>query len=451
MKEIFKKIEKVSKLNQPATEAEITKLENCLQVKLTEDLKELYLLHNGGEILGFEFLDIKGLIREIESAADLENRDNLSETDVTTPRIKPKRWMKDRLHILGDYSGNFIAVDYSPTEEGINGQIINCGRNQDKLYVFADNIKSFLEGLVNLLEEGKIDNETYLIDYLIDNSISYIKSSEDLSKVNSLKKVPKGEITFELAYKVISENPDEIAYVPQNILNEELCVLAVSKNPFVLKHFCNEIMFLPYRHKVYKAAVNFGKELVLKRKGKPSTKELELGDPEYVSVFNYIYLYNYPNENLSELYYDAMRNDLNVLYKGFLKKLYIDDKCYEYIMSQMDFEEAIKYIPKQYKPKDKCLEVVKKDGLFIKYVPLEHRDTQMLMTAIEQNPEAIKLLEANTQLKNEDVCLRAVELDGMLLQYVYPRMRNEKICKAAYKNNPDCLPFVPDAIKGLLI
>ncbi|MBR3613611.1 MAG: SMI1/KNR4 family protein [Clostridia bacterium] len=451
MEEILNKIEKFSKLNPPAIEAELTELEEYLQVKLAKEVKELYLLHNGGEILGFEFLTIKKLIDEMKHAADLEENDGLSETDVATPRIRPKRWMKNRLHILGDYSGNYIAVDYNPTEEGIKGQIINCGRDEDKLYVFADNIKEFFEGILKLAEENKIDNETHLIDYFVNNNISFIKTSEDISDATSLKNLPKSEITFDLAYNVISDKPEEIAYVPQNVLNKELCILAVKKNPFSLKYFCNEIMFLPYRHEVYKAAVNSDEEIIIKRKGKASAKELELGDPDYVSVFNYIFLYNYSSENISELYYDAIKKDINILYKGFIKKIYIDDKCYEYIMSKMDFIEAIKYIPKQYKPKDKCLEVVRKDGLLIKYVPLDHRDKEMLMTAIEQNPEAIQLLPPNIQLQNEDVCIKAVELDGMLLQYIYPLMRNEKICKVAYKSNPNCIQFVPDVIQEKIL
>lgn len=451
MEEILNKIEKFSKLNPPATEAELAELEEYLQGELTKEVKELYLSHNGGEIFGFEFLTIKKLIDEMKSAANLEDDDGVSESDVATPRIKPKRWMNNRLHVLGDYSGNYIAVDYNPTEEGIKGQIINCGRDEEKLYVFADNIKDFFEGLLKLAEENKIDNETHLTDYLVNNNISFIKLNEDITNATSLKNIPKGEITFDLAYRIISEKPEEIAYVPEKILNEELCVLAVNKEPFSLKYFCREIMLLPYKHQVYKAAVNSEKEIIMKRKGKASSKELEIGDPDYVSVFNYIFLYNYPKENLAELYYDAMKKDMNVLYKGFIKKINIDDKCYEYIMSKMEFIEAIKYIPKQYKPKDKCLEVVKKDGLLIKYVPLDHRDKEMLMIAIEQNPAAIQLLPPDTQMKNEDVCIKALEYDGILLQYIYPLMRNEKICKVAYKSNPESIQFMSKEIQEKIL
>lgn len=451
MKKILNKMEKFCNFNPPASEEEIAELEEYLNGKLTKEVKEIYLLHNGGEILGFEFSTIKKLIYELKSVTELENDDEISEVDVATPRIKPKRWTSNRLHILGDGGGNYFAIDYNPTEEGINGQIINCGRDEDKLYVFADNIKDFLAGLLKIAEENKIDEEDHLIDFLINNNISFIQSSEDTSSATSLKNIPKGEITYDLAYRIISTKPEEIAYVPKNVLNKELCVLAVEKDPFTLKYFCDDIMFLPYRHEVYKAAVNSDKDIIIKRKGKPLAKELEIGNPEYVSVFNYIFLYNYSNENLSELYYDAIKKDINVLCEGFIKKLHIDDKCYEYIMSKMDFMEAIKYIPKQYKPKDKCLEVVKKDGLFIKYVPLEHRDKEMLMTAIEQNPAAIQLLAPNIQLKNEDVCIKAVERDGLLLQYIYPSMRNEKVCKVAYKNNPECIQFVPQAIQAKIL
>ena len=108
---------------------------------------------------------------------------------MATSRIKPKRWMKNRLHILSDYGGNFIAVDYNPTAEGIKGQIINCGRDEDKLYVFADNIKEVFEGLLQLIEENKLDRDSHLIDYLVNNNktIIGINNKKELIFIKNLK------------------------------------------------------------------------------------------------------------------------------------------------------------------------------------------------------------------------------------------------------------------------
>lgn len=446
MKNLLVEMSKFCKFNLPAQDTDFKILEK--QIKLPQEFTELYSIHNGGEILGHQFFSIEEIISEIESASDLENDDELSEADVATSRIQNKRWMKNRIPILGDYSGNFIAIDCAPTKEGKVGQVINCGNDQDKLYVFADNIKDFFVGLLELVKQEKINKDTYLISYLIDNDISFIQAPDDIQNVDSLKNVPKKEITFELAYKIISEKPDEIAYVPNEILNKELCVMAVSKNPFTLKHICQFLMHAEYKHDVYKMAVNANQDILMKRKGKRSVKEMEIGNQEFISIFNYIYFYNYKHELISELYYDALQKDINVLYQRFLDKRFIDEKCYNYIISKMDFDEAIKYIPAMFKTRDKCLEVIKKDGMLIKYVPLAHRDKEMLMTAIRQNPEALQLLGANIQLQNEDVCIEAVSMNGMMLEYVYPRMRNEKVCKVAYENNSDSIQFMPDHIRN---
>lgn len=64
MEEILNKIKKVATFNPPATNEELLELENYLQIELDKEIKEMYLLHNGGEILGFEFLTIKNWLKK---------------------------------------------------------------------------------------------------------------------------------------------------------------------------------------------------------------------------------------------------------------------------------------------------------------------------------------------------------------------------------------------------
>jgi cell wall assembly regulator SMI1 len=65
------------------------------------------------------------------------------------------------LPIMADSSGNFIGVDYYPTENGTVGQVINFGRDEQEQYVFAPSLKEFLKYLMELT---KIEDRFECID-----------------------------------------------------------------------------------------------------------------------------------------------------------------------------------------------------------------------------------------------------------------------------------------------
>jgi len=79
------------------------------------------------------------------------------------------------LPLIGDWSGNFIGLDFDPDSKGSKGQVINFGRDEEEKYVFADSLEEFLLLLEKLLENPRVTvrddgnysyNNTHFIDAL---------------------------------------------------------------------------------------------------------------------------------------------------------------------------------------------------------------------------------------------------------------------------------------------
>ena len=57
------------------------------------------------------------------------------------------------------YNGNFIALDFAPTEKGIPGQVIRFGADQEIGYQEAESLNAFLEELLDSEEFEEFEDE----------------------------------------------------------------------------------------------------------------------------------------------------------------------------------------------------------------------------------------------------------------------------------------------------
>jgi hypothetical protein len=87
---------------------------------------------------------------------------------------------------------------------------------------------------------------------------------------------------------------------------------------------------------------------------------------------------------------------------------------------------------------DMCLAAVKQWGLSIKYVPAEHRTTEVLLAAVTQHGDALRYIPAEQQ--TDEICLAAVSNYGPALRDVYNQ--TEEICLAAVKKDGRVLNYV---------
>jgi len=173
-------------LNPPATSVELEQAESKLSISFPEELRELYLRHNGqnrnlarsllngvpvnkenihlwriipGLFYGLDFLSLKEVISSWESwvealdtpyiSQDMLNR--LARSHVpgyVKPTYINRRWIPIT-------SGpDHLGLDFDPDSKGTKGQVINFGRDEDVKYVIALSFGEFLAWYVSELEAG---------------------------------------------------------------------------------------------------------------------------------------------------------------------------------------------------------------------------------------------------------------------------------------------------------
>jgi cell wall assembly regulator SMI1 len=154
-------------LNPGASKEELDRLEKMIGY-LDDDVRELYSLHNGcnGDnlysmgLFGFDFMSIDEIISNLNGMGRLHDDEN--DIENSDNKIRANVFNYGWLPIMSDSSGNFIGIDYYPTENGTVGQVINFGRDEQEQYVFASSLKEFLEYLMELTKtEGTFECEEF--------------------------------------------------------------------------------------------------------------------------------------------------------------------------------------------------------------------------------------------------------------------------------------------------
>lgn len=151
-------------LNPPASAELISKVESGIGHSLPAQLRNFYGFANGetdaadnlGLFMGLKALsleDMLGQYQEMLSVTDMEMDGIIS---AKPGEVKETYFHPGWLPIAADYGGNFLAVDFSPGENGRLGQIINCGRDEETLYAVADSFDDFLKLILKQLENGNL-------------------------------------------------------------------------------------------------------------------------------------------------------------------------------------------------------------------------------------------------------------------------------------------------------
>ncbi|MCM3004314.1 SMI1/KNR4 family protein [Priestia koreensis] len=153
-------------LNSPATKLDIQQTEEKMGITLPDELVQLYLLHNGdsnhlmGSFLGLPFLTLEEMhshwnnwkeLLENESEADMEQLSAFS-TSIPKHQIKATYANRKWIPLSYDYSGNHIGIDLDPDVNGVIGQVINFGRDEDEKYVLAASLHDFLTLMIQLVK-----------------------------------------------------------------------------------------------------------------------------------------------------------------------------------------------------------------------------------------------------------------------------------------------------------
>jgi internalin A len=154
-------------LRGPANEKTLAEAEIELGLVLPEELRALYLLHDGEEtngpglFMGLRFLPVEELVQHWKVWAELEADWGVEAEHYSVPM----GWIQERyinrgwLPIGEDGGGNHIGIDLAPGPEGRIGQIINFGRDEETKYVIALTLTDMLQFLADTAAAGEFSVE----------------------------------------------------------------------------------------------------------------------------------------------------------------------------------------------------------------------------------------------------------------------------------------------------
>jgi len=165
----------IEDLNGPASIKEIESVEEKVGVKFPVEFKELYLAYNGqkgeintGPFYGLTFLTLDQMYDEWESWATIVDNDGENEflSDLCSSHVKGavksdyanKKWVP----FAYDGGGNFLGLDFDPSDRGTSGQVINFGADENVKYILGSSFSEFVDWYVDQLEKGnyRIDNSS---------------------------------------------------------------------------------------------------------------------------------------------------------------------------------------------------------------------------------------------------------------------------------------------------
>lgn len=159
-------------LNPGATDAQLDHLASVIGAPLPDDYRTLYKWHNGqrevkdlytGPWYGLDFPSLDQVEVAWQSWKPMAD-DKWSELNELVVSIKPgvvKPLYANRGWIPFAQAGNnYLGIDLDPDVQGIRGQVINFGRDEDLKRAIAPNVTAFVQWYVEQLRSGNFRIET---------------------------------------------------------------------------------------------------------------------------------------------------------------------------------------------------------------------------------------------------------------------------------------------------
>jgi cell wall assembly regulator SMI1 len=146
-----------------ATDEALDAAEAKLGLRLPDDLRWLYRLHDGLGGSWFlhygEFLSLSFLVMQWGWYADMERTedpaDPLYQTKAISGPIKPVWWSSQRLPVT-DNSGDHVMIDLDPAPGGTPGQVIRYDHEVGPTRVVAPSFAAWLDRIAAGLAAGKL-------------------------------------------------------------------------------------------------------------------------------------------------------------------------------------------------------------------------------------------------------------------------------------------------------
>ncbi len=212
-------------LNPAASEEEIQKVENEMAIKFPDELRELYLMHNGekedgpGLFFGLPFLPLNDVLQELQVWEQLEEEHALEGASYSVPTgyIKERSINRYWIPISKDFGGNNIGIDVDPDHKGRIGQVINFGRDEEIKYVIANQLSDFLLFISETILQGnyQIEQEE---DYIYWN---YENSTHFLDVLNAIELPVLNPVSSQISNKDATKWMQDLDSLWKEIVQEE--------------------------------------------------------------------------------------------------------------------------------------------------------------------------------------------------------------------------------------
>jgi cell wall assembly regulator SMI1 len=162
-------------LRKGAAPAMLAKLEAQIQRDLPEALRAFYAIHDGqksvcpkGLFYSLQFMPLARVLESQRLWAELvDMNDELAYAMSSSPscHIKPVYANALWIPFAHDQSGNHLGIDLDPDVEGVEGQVIVFGRDENRKRLVAQSFEEFIGIFVEQLEGGNFVIEEKILGF----------------------------------------------------------------------------------------------------------------------------------------------------------------------------------------------------------------------------------------------------------------------------------------------
>jgi cell wall assembly regulator SMI1 len=142
-----------------ASEEELIQVEAALGVKLPEDFKALYRLHNGGYLLPpwrERTLPLESMVQVWEMINEWDQDDDNFFSDEPPGPVQPLRGHPERIPFFWvGYGGEYLCLDLAPGPGGWTGQVILRPHEHDPARFITNSFEALIAQIADDLDAGK--------------------------------------------------------------------------------------------------------------------------------------------------------------------------------------------------------------------------------------------------------------------------------------------------------
>lgn len=173
MVELWKRLDAWLEVNAPeiakslgdgASDVQIAKLNERLEVTLPQEVADFYRVHNGQDsdapwlFDATEFLSTDRILEEYDVWRDLFDGGEFIDCNTTHPPEICSKWFSPKwMPITYNGAGDHACLDFAPGESGKVGQVIEMWHDDDERNLLAESLEAWFRVFVESVERGEYE------------------------------------------------------------------------------------------------------------------------------------------------------------------------------------------------------------------------------------------------------------------------------------------------------